>query len=194
MLGVVSIPYALEAVFGAAGVASIDPLPMVEALARTMLAPLLLGIAIRGIIPGMWRLLDAIRPASRLLQQACLVATPWMSISLYAPQLASVEPAQLGAAVAAAAGVHVALLLVNAFGAAALRLGGSARAAAARVRRPVILTTSQKTLPVCVAVLHQLGNTLGAPGLVVLPAILFHLLQILIDSALVAAWLRQDMA
>jgi len=39
-----------------------------------------------------------------------------------------------------------------------------------------------------------LGSTLGAPGLVILPCIAYHLLQILLGSALVAIWLKQDNA
>ena len=131
-----------------------------------MLAPLLVGIVVRAIIPGMWRLLDAARPVSRLLQQACLVATPWMSISVYADQLGDMHPSALVAAAAAAAVLHIVLLLFNTVAASILRLGGSLPRPAARVRRPVILASSQKTLPVSVAVLDQLGGALGAPGLV----------------------------
>jgi sodium/bile acid cotransporter 7 len=192
VLGVFTLPYAIQTVFGYAGAASVDPLPLVHSLAHTMLAPLFVGIAVRAVIPGMWRLLDAARPVSRLLQQACLVATPWMSISVYADQLGEMDASALVAAVAAAAALHIILLLFNTVVASVLRLGGSLPRPAARVRRPVILATSQKTLPVCVAVLDQLGGALGAPGLVVLPCVAYHLLQILIDSALVAFWLKQD--
>ena len=192
VLGVFTLPYAIQAVFGVAGAASVDPVPLVHSLAHTMLAPLFVGIVIRAIIPGMWRLLDAARLISRLLQQACLVATPWMSISVYADQLGEMHPSALAVAAAAAAALHIALLLFNTVMASVLRLGGSLPRPAARVRRPVILATSQKTLPVCVAVLDQLGSALGAPGLVVLPCVAYHLLQVLIDSALVAIWLQRD--
>jgi sodium/bile acid cotransporter 7 len=194
VLGVFTLPYAIQAVFGVSGAAAIDPAPLVHALAHTMLAPLFLGIVIRAFIPGMWRLLDAARPVSRLLQQACLVATPWMSISVYADQLSAMHSSALLIAAAAAAGVHILLLAFNTIMASVLCLGGSLSRPSARVRRPVILSASQKTLPVCVAVLDQLGSTLGAPGLVILPCIAYHLLQILLGSALVAIWLKQDNA
>ena len=192
VLGVFTLPYAIQTVFGVAGAASVDPLPLVHSLAHTMLAPLFVGIAVRAIIPGMWRLLDAARPVSRLLQQACLVATPWMSISVYADQLGEMHPSALVAAAGAAAALHIVLLLFNTVAASVLRLGGSLPRPAARVRRPVILAASQKTLPVSIAVLDQLGGALGAPGLVVLPCVAYHLLQILIGSALVAFWLKRD--
>jgi len=55
-----------------------------------------------------------------------------------------------------------------------------------------VLVGSQKTLPIAVAVLAQLGAAAG--GLAVVPCVAAHLSQILIDSLLVSAWLRADRA
>jgi sodium/bile acid cotransporter 7 len=53
----------------------------------------------------------------------------------------------------------------------------------------VVLCSSQKTLPIAVAVLQQLGPALGpAAGLAVVPCIACHIGQILVDSVLVARW------
>ncbi len=114
-------------------------------------------------------------------------------VSKSAAQLAAVPPLSLVFVAVAAAALHVTLLVLNAASCSLLRLGGRGRAAA-RVRRALILATSEKTLPVSVAVVAQLGTTLGAPGLVLLPCVAFHLLQILIDSALVGAWRAGDAA
>ncbi len=52
---------------------------------------------------------------------------------------------------------------------------------------------SQKTLPIAVTVLGQLGSVLPGPvGIAVVPCVVSHLSQILIDSFLVSHWLRQD--
>ena len=69
-----------------------------------------------------------------------------------------------------------------------LRLGGTGDAAQAlAVQQAVVLTASVKTLPVAVTVLGKLG--LGSMvGLAVVPCVLAHLAQILIDSVLVGAW------
>ncbi len=80
VLGVFTIPYALEAVFGAAASVTLDPQPLLLGLAKTILAPLAAGIAARALVPGLARAVDATRGLSRLLQQACLVATPWMTV------------------------------------------------------------------------------------------------------------------
>ncbi len=60
----------------------------------------------------------------------------------------------------------------------------------------MILVASQKTLPIAVTVLGQLGASLPtlAVGLAVVPCVVSHLSQILVDSLLVSHWLRRDAA
>jgi solute carrier family 10 (sodium/bile acid cotransporter), member 7 len=58
-----------------------------------------------------------------------------------------------------------------------------------------VLATSQKTLPIAVAVILQLSTTLGpAVGLAVLPCVLSHFSQVVIDSMLVTYWRKKDAA
>ena len=55
-----------------------------------------------------------------------------------------------------------------------------------------MLVGSQKTLPIAVTVLNSLAPQLPGPvGLAVLPCVVSHLSQIVIDSFLVAHWSRQ---
>ncbi|XP_020111815.1 probable sodium/metabolite cotransporter BASS4, chloroplastic isoform X2 [Ananas comosus] len=58
--------------------------------------------------------------------------------------------------------------------------------------RAVIVVASQKTLPVMVAVVEQLGGALGESGLLILPCVASHINQIIIDSFLVNWWLQKD--
>jgi hypothetical protein len=60
------------------------------------------------------------------------------------------------------------------------------------IRKAVILASAQKTLPIAVAVLSRLESSLGpAVGVAVIPCVMAHLLQTVIDSALVAHWNQQ---
>ena len=60
-------------------------------------------------------------------------------------------------------------------------------------RRAVVLVGSQKTLPIAVTVLGQLAAVLPGPmGIAVIPCVVSHLSQILMDSFLVSWWLKQD--
>ncbi len=61
------------------------------------------------------------------------------------------------------------------------------------IRRACILVGSQKTLPIAVTVLNGLAPQIGgAVGLAVIPCVVSHLVQIVMDSMLVSLWLKQD--
>lgn len=65
----------------------------------------------------------------------------------------------------------------------------------AGMQRAVVLVGSQKTLPIAVTVLNQLSAKLSGPlGLAVVPCVVAHLSQILVDSVLVSRWLKADAA
>ena len=59
-------------------------------------------------------------------------------------------------------------------------------------RRALILCGSQKTLPIAVTVLNALAPMMQGPvGLAVIPCVVSHLLQIVMDSFVVQQWRRQ---
>ena len=65
--------------------------------------------------------------------------------------------------------------------------------ALAGIRRAVVLVGSQKTLPIAVTVLNQMTAFMDGPlGLAIIPCVVAHLSQILVDSLLVSKWLRAD--
>lgn len=64
---------------------------------------------------------------------------------------------------------------------------------AAGLQRAVVLVASQKTLPIAVTVLSQLSAFVKGPiGLAVIPCVVCHLGQILVDSLLVSSWMDKD--
>lgn len=65
--------------------------------------------------------------------------------------------------------------------------------AGTEIRRACVLVGSQKTLPIAVTVLNGLAPQVGgAVGLAVIPCVVSHLSQIVIDSVLVSHWLKSD--
>ena len=59
-------------------------------------------------------------------------------------------------------------------------------------RRALVLCGSQKTLPIAVTVLTAMAPMMQGPvGLAVIPCVVSHLLQILLDSSLVQRWRRE---
>ena len=154
--------------------------------------------------------IDARRRELAYLAALLLALVPWTQVSRTVADGVALAPASLALVGAAGVGVHLCFLALNTVACAALRLGGGSGgsgsggggsgsgedAAAVRgVRRAVVLTASVKTLPVAVAVLASLAPALGAAaGVAVVPCMMAHLAQIVIDSALVARWKAADAA
>ncbi|AQK71495.1 putative sodium/metabolite cotransporter BASS4 chloroplastic [Zea mays] len=91
--------------------------------------------------------------------------------------------------------LHLALLAFNAAMLAILsRLEqkGESVFAKKEYARAVILVASQKTLPVLVAVVEQLGGAFGESGFLVIPCVAAHINQIIIDSIIVNWWRQKD--
>ncbi|ESR49854.1 hypothetical protein CICLE_v10033893mg, partial [Citrus x clementina] len=91
--------------------------------------------------------------------------------------------------------LHLILLAFNAFSVWSLSvISGDCQSVFAKKENTnaVVLVASQKTLPVLVAVVEQLGCAFGESGLLVLPCVAAHLTQIIMDSFLVNFWLRRD--
>ncbi|CAK9141693.1 unnamed protein product [Ilex paraguariensis] len=91
--------------------------------------------------------------------------------------------------------LHLSLLTFNALGILSLSAisGGSESMFSKKQNATaLLLVASQKTLPVMVAVVEQLGGALGESGLLVLPCVAAHLNQIIMDSFLVSFWFQKE--
>ncbi|CAN6452503.1 unnamed protein product [Victoria cruziana] len=130
-----------------------------------------------------------------LLLPLILGKVPWIQISKSRSLLLMVKPTIFLVAVGMAALIHLAFLLWNALAIQGLNIAfGNDESVFTKKEnaRAVILVASQKTLPVMVAVVEQLGGAMGEAGLLVLPCVAAHINQIIIDSFLVNYWLRGD--
>lgn len=128
-----------------------------------------------------------------MLSSFLLVTVPWMQISLAVQDKITVSTLALLSVVAVGLALHVVYLAINTGLVTLFGLGGDDTEDATAIRRAVILLSSQKTLLMSVTVLASLSNLLGgAMGFAVVPCVLSHLGQIVVDSVLVARWMRQD--
>ena len=59
-------------------------------------------------------------------------------------------------------------------------------------KKAVIILATQKTLPVSITLVNFLPDALGNKGLLTIPCIIAHFVQILIDGFLVARWEGND--
>ena len=79
-------------------------------------------------------------------------------------------------------GFHLVLLVANYAAAAVLPMGGLAE------RKSVVINASQKTVNTAMSVLQFLPATLGNRGLLTLPCIISHFVQIIMDAYIVSYW------
>uniref|UniRef100_A0A2C9V5Q6 Sodium/metabolite cotransporter BASS4, chloroplastic n=2 Tax=Manihot esculenta TaxID=3983 RepID=A0A2C9V5Q6_MANES len=132
------------------------------------------------------------------LPKACLFdQAPWIQVSRSSSLLLLVKPEVFLVAVGMGVFLHIILFAFNAVaiqGLSTVSGGNQSVFAKKENANAFVLVSSQKTLPVMVAVAEQLGGAFGETGLLVLPCVAAHLNQIIVDSFLVNFWLRGDLA
>ncbi|XP_051217081.1 probable sodium/metabolite cotransporter BASS4, chloroplastic isoform X2 [Lolium perenne] len=165
LLGIIFVPLSLAKYIGAGAGVSLPTEKLFKSLVSTLLIPLILG------------------------------KVPWIQVSRSRSMLLSVQAKAFAITVTIGVLLHLALL---AFNATALQLLSCLKQKEESVftskeySRAVILVASQKTLPVLVAVVEQLGGALGESGFLVIPCVAAHINQIIIDSILVNWWRQRD--
>mmetsp|Transcript_2408 Transcript_2408/g.5548 ORF Transcript_2408/g.5548 Transcript_2408/m.5548 type:complete len:508 (+) Transcript_2408:152-1675(+) len=157
---------------------SVNPVPIILQLIFEILVPLAIGKLLRTWKP----IADLVKYFSttlKLLSSLFLVLIPWMKISSSAESFSQIDGLSFVYMWLTAIGIHIFYLAFNfVFAHFALRLKLPALIA-------VVLTCSQKTLPVAITVLQYLPtDIIGSVGLVTIPVVVCHLMQILIDSVI----------
>ncbi|XP_010912271.1 probable sodium/metabolite cotransporter BASS4, chloroplastic isoform X2 [Elaeis guineensis] len=166
------------------------------ALAMTVISNLLgIMIVVRDSSERMAEYVDRNLRSFSMINAVLLSLVPWMQVSRSRSLLLTVKPAVFAVAIGMGILLHLILLAFNALTVRSLSVvsGGSKSVFAKKENaRAVIVVASQKTLPVMVAVVEQLGRAFGEPGLLVLPCVASHIMQIVIDSFIVNLWLWKD--
>ncbi|CAI9091342.1 OLC1v1026350C1 [Oldenlandia corymbosa var. corymbosa] len=193
LLGILVIPFSISK-FIASGVGvSVPTEQLLRSLVLTLLLPLILGKVLRESTKSVADFCDRNRKLLSVMNAALLSLVPWMQISRSRSLLMMVKPAVFLQAVCLGVLLHAALLLFNglAMGILSTLLGEKSPFAKKQNATAVLLVASQKTLPVMVSVVEQLGGAIGVSGLLVLPCVAAHLNQIVFDSFLVSLWLQK---
>ncbi len=175
LLGVFTIPLLLPVVLENVGSLEISHWPLLKQLLIIVLIPFVLGMLGRRVIqlpPRHWLI--------RYLPSGCVIITVWMSVSASSDTLKEISLTLIGSMLLAAMLLHGALLL--------LCLGSR------RIYQPerpewiaLLFIASQKTLPVAVGVLAALNQPIGVA---LVACILFHFLQLFVDSIIAARLAR----
>eukprot|EP00955_Chlamydomonas_euryale_P031352 329520-Chlamydomonas_euryale.AAC.4 len=196
MLAVFTVPYMLPHLLGSAASGfSLDSMALLKQLVMMVMLPTMLGAVLRGSVARIGDAVDANKRFLSCFSAACLAAVPWMQVSRAMLQdTTGLSVASVAASAGLGVALHLSLLVLNIGAVRALNLGRNAGSAVEqlKIQQAVVLLASQKTLPVAVTVLTQLSVSMGsAVGLGAMSVVFSHLSQIVVDSFLVAWWIKR---
>ncbi|XP_038900991.1 probable sodium/metabolite cotransporter BASS4, chloroplastic [Benincasa hispida] len=195
MLGILAIPFSISKFISAGVGITVPTKELLRSLVLILLIPLIFGKILRESFKGVADFVDGNRKLFPMISAILLSLVPWMQVSRSRSLLLMVKPEIFLAAIGMGTFLHLALLAFNALGIRTLAAfsGGNESIFSRRQNASaVLLVASQKTLPVMVAVVEQLHGALGESGLLVLPCVAAHIIQIIIDSFLVKLWFASD--
>ncbi|ERM98915.1 probable sodium/metabolite cotransporter BASS4, chloroplastic isoform X2 [Amborella trichopoda] len=195
LLGTLTVPLFLSRLVAKGVGISVPIKELLMSLVVTLLGPLILGQGLRFAFRSVAEYVDNNRRFFSMMNSVILSLVPWIQVSRSRSLLLLVRPAVFLIAIGLATFLHVAFLTWNSVAIQCLKVVSGGRASVFEKKenaRAVTLVASQKTLPVMVAVVEQLGGALGEPGLLVLPCVAAHINQIIFDSFLVNYWLQKD--
>ena len=185
LASIASVPLWLSAILTSVGTVRLDVVALLLKLVYTILLPLLAGRAAQ-LLPGVPRLVAQHKNTLKVASSLFLALIPWTKAGSAASDLLATSAGAIFTMLALGVLLHFVYLALNTAATQALGLPWPERAA-------VLLAGSQKTLSVAVAVIDAAPPALGNPGLLLLPCILAHFTQIVIDAVLFSV-LRSRMA
>ncbi|KAI5396883.1 putative sodium/metabolite cotransporter bass4 [Lathyrus oleraceus] len=195
LLGILIVPFSITK-FVASGVGvTLPTTQLFKSLVLTILIPLILGKVIRESFKDVADFVDRNRKLFSGISAFFLSLVPWTQVSKSRPLLLIVKPKVFLVAIGLGALLHLTLLIFNSIAVRSLSIiSGGEKSTFSREENAnaLILVASQKTLPVMVAVIEPLCGAFGESGLLVLPCIATHLIQIILDSFLVNLMRRKN--
>lgn len=194
-LGTLTVPFSLAKFIGVGF--SVPTLQLFKSLIMTLLVPLALGKVLRDYVKVVAIFVDRNRKILSVISAILLSMVPAAQVSRSKALLFTVRPEVFATAVGMGALLHVTLLAFNTVAVRILSMlsGGKESVFAKKENaQALIIVASQKTLPVTVTVVEQLGGALGEPALLILPCIAAHINQIILDSFLVNWWTKDQLS
>mmetsp|Transcript_2200 Transcript_2200/g.4913 ORF Transcript_2200/g.4913 Transcript_2200/m.4913 type:complete len:339 (-) Transcript_2200:180-1196(-) len=179
-LGVFTMSFSASKVFSAS--ITVSPWEMLYELVWLTLVPLCVGMALRRFVTPLREFAKRNKKPLGLSQNSCILFVVLLMISKAQAEIFVASSADLWLCASLAAGVHLIYRLLGYFAATAANLPPEEWVT-------IVLMCSQKSLPVCVSVLQALPLDLRRKsGLFILPCVMAHAAQLIIDSMLAVRW------
>mmetsp|Transcript_76414 Transcript_76414/g.221895 ORF Transcript_76414/g.221895 Transcript_76414/m.221895 type:complete len:337 (-) Transcript_76414:89-1099(-) len=185
LLGVFTMPISVSKIFAAS--VHIPPMDMLFELIWLTLVPLVIGMSMRKTSAKLKQIAKDHKKALGLSQNTCILCVVWLMTSSAQDKIVHSAPKDLYACMFLAASVHLVYRVVGYVVATAAQLPG-------REWVTIVLMCSQKSLPVCVSVLSALPESVRVhAGVMIVPCIMAHAAQLIIDSILAVRWEQPDL-
>eukprot|EP00756_Hemistasia_phaeocysticola_P012694 Hpha_TRINITY_DN15223_c3_g1::TRINITY_DN15223_c3_g1_i4::g.67158::m.67158/K14347/SLC10A7, P7; solute carrier family 10 (sodium/bile acid cotransporter), member 7 len=191
LIGTVSVPFVLKLVLSSVDV-NLNPVKILLKLLVVMLLPSVLGKVLTTVSPAAAKFAKDRKVPLTILSAALLVGTVWQSLSASREKIVEQPFLRILATIGSGVGLHLCFWVISGW---ILYLP---YVPDVHHRRAVFLLASQKTLPVSVSVIDAMMNGMDDDGpgldsgLIVLPCILGHLSQLVIDTFLINHWIKVD--
>lgn len=182
ILGVVTTPFALSLLVSKGKKhIKLDTTLLLLKMALTLLVPLLIGKTVRESIPSVKKFASKQGKLLTIISNLSLILIVWQSMSRSQEKIMQESLLSLLEVTAGGFAQHAIYLVVNYVAVRLLRLQRNEAIA-------VLIMASQKTLPVAVTVISLLKEDLGNVGLITIPCIVAHTVQLFIDAYIVSKW------
>lgn len=195
LLGIITVPLSLAKYIGTGAGVSLPTGQLFKSLVTRLLIPLIIGKVARESSKGIADFVDRNSQGFSVASAVLLSIVPWIQVSRSRSLILSVQVKAFAVAILIGVLLHLALLVFNAtclLILSRLEQKGESVFTKKEYSRAVILVASQKTLPVLITVVEQLGGALGESGFLVIPGVAAHVNQVIIDSILVNWWRHKD--
>uniref|UniRef100_A0A7S1RWY8 Sodium/bile acid cotransporter n=1 Tax=Alexandrium catenella TaxID=2925 RepID=A0A7S1RWY8_ALECA len=180
VLGVFTMSFSASKVFSAA--ITVSPWEMLAELIQLTLVPLCVGMALRRFVAPLREFAKRNKKKLGLSQNSCILFVVLLMISKAQAEISVASDSDIYLCLSLAAGVHLIYRIVGYVVATVARLPPEEWVT-------LVLMCSQKSLPVCVSVLQALPPDLRRKsGLFILPCVMAHAAQLIIDSMLAVRW------
>mmetsp|Transcript_30961 Transcript_30961/g.72205 ORF Transcript_30961/g.72205 Transcript_30961/m.72205 type:complete len:345 (+) Transcript_30961:72-1106(+) len=180
ILGVFTMPWSASQVFSTS--VDIAPTELLHELIILTLIPLIIGMGLRRGIPVIKNFATKQKKWLGIGQNCCILFVVLLMISKVRSRIFEASVADLALCLTLAAGVHLTYRVLGYVAATAARLPPKEWVC-------IVLMSSQKSLPVCVSVLSALPEEIRQnSGLFILPCVMAHAAQLIIDSILAVRW------
>ncbi|QDZ24250.1 putative sodium/metabolite cotransporter [Chloropicon primus] len=181
LLSIATIPFFVSYVLaqGSEIKLSVDAFVLFKSLVKSILVPMLAGVALRSKVPRVTEWVDANKKALSMVSASLLISVPLAELSSSVAKGLTLLPSELAQVAALGVCFPAAFMAFNAVTTRCF-LGGLPQ----DIRKTLVIVCSLKTLPSAVMVVQKMQEIVPTlSGAALVPCMMFHIIQTLLISA-----------